>query len=458
MIVLHDVGHAALARLAVHPDDGLVRAAHVVRVDGQVGRLPVDLVDRLPGRCRLLRQRLEPLLDGVLVGAGERRVHEVAGVRVSRMHLDAGAVLDGAAHLVDVGEVDLRVDALGEEVHGERDQVDVAGAFAVAEQAALDAVGARHEGQFGGGDGRAAVVVRVQADAHVLAVADVANEVLDLVGVRVGGAHLDRGGQVEDDLAARVGLPDVRNAVADLDGELGGRLGEDLRAVLIAELDVAQVLLGVLHDQFGASGGHGDALGLVDTEHHAAEELRGRVVQVDVGALDADQRLRRARDEVLAGLGEDGDLNVVGDAVLDDQLADEVEVGLRGGREADLDLFVAQLDEQVEHLHLAGRGHRVDERLVAVAEVGRQPAGSVGDLLGGPGTVGDIDRLERPVAVERHRAGLLGWRPVLRDGAEGGDGGHGSFLRVRWGMPGACKNSATRKPDASQDPSAGSEV
>jgi hypothetical protein len=52
------------------------------------------------------------------------------------------AVLDGAADLVDVGEVDLGVDALGEQVHAQGDQVDVAGALAVAEQAALDPVGA----------------------------------------------------------------------------------------------------------------------------------------------------------------------------------------------------------------------------------------------------------------------------------------------------------------------------
>jgi hypothetical protein len=41
----------------------------------------------------------------------------------------------------------------------------------------------------------------------------------------------------------------------------------------------------------------------------------------------------------------DGD--VVGDQVLLDELADEVEVGLAGRREADLDLLVAHLYEQV---------------------------------------------------------------------------------------------------------------
>src|ERR1700692_3263394 len=38
---LHHVGDAALARLAVDPDDGLVGAADVVRVDGQVRQVPL---------------------------------------------------------------------------------------------------------------------------------------------------------------------------------------------------------------------------------------------------------------------------------------------------------------------------------------------------------------------------------------------------------------------------------
>ena len=64
---------------------------------------------------------------------------------------------------VDVAEVEVGVDALAEQVQRQRDDVDVAGALAVAEQRALDAVGARHHGELGGGDGGAAVVVRDEA-------------------------------------------------------------------------------------------------------------------------------------------------------------------------------------------------------------------------------------------------------------------------------------------------------
>ena len=61
--------------------------------------------------------RLEALLDGVLVRAGEGREDEVAAPRVPLADGQLVAVLDGAPDLVDVGEVDLRVDALAEQVH-----------------------------------------------------------------------------------------------------------------------------------------------------------------------------------------------------------------------------------------------------------------------------------------------------------------------------------------------------
>ena len=77
--------------------------------------------------------------------------------------------------------------------------------------------------------------------------------------------------------------------------------------------------------------------------------------------------------QLLAALHEHLDRDVVGDQVLLDELADEVEVGLAGGGEADLDLLEAHLHERVEHAPLAVRVHRVDQRLVAVAQVDRAP-------------------------------------------------------------------------------------
>ena len=356
-----------------------------------------------PGHAGVGGHRLEALVDRVLVRAGERGEDKVAAVGVALGHLQLVAVLDRAADLVDVAEVDLRVDALAEQVHAQRHQADVAGALAVAEQAALDPVRAGHEAQLGGGHGRAAVVVRVQAQDDVVAVAQVAVHPLDRVGVDVRRGHLDGRGQVDDDLALGRGLPHVVDRVADLDGELqlGARVG--LGGVLVVDVGVGGDLLGVLQAQLRAV--HGDVLDPVpvQAEDHPALQRGGRVVQVDDRLLGAADRLVGALDQVLAGLGQHLDDDVVGDQVLLDQLADEVEVRLAGRGEPDLDLLVAHPDQQLEHAPLAVRGHRVDQRLVAVAQVDCAPAGGGCDGGGGPRAVRQVDRRERCVALPGHR-------------------------------------------------------
>src|SRR4029450_3786448 len=115
-----------------------------------------------------------------------------------------------------------------EQVQAEGDQVDVAGALAVAEQAALDAVGAGAVAELGGGDGGSAVVVRVQGQDDGVPPAEVAVHPLDLVGVDGRLGHLDGRRQVEDDRPVRCRLPDVGDRVADLHGEVELGAGEGL--------------------------------------------------------------------------------------------------------------------------------------------------------------------------------------------------------------------------------------
>ena len=212
---------------------------------------------------------------------------------------------------------------------------DVAGALAVAEQAALDPVGPGHHGQFCRRDRRAAVVVRVQRDCDVLPVTHMPAEPLDLIGVDVRRRHLDGRRQVQDDLAA--GPIGCQTSMTALQTSTANSISVPVKIsgrVLVAELDVAQILLGVLHHQLGAAGRDARCISaLSDLEHHAAEQRRGGVVHVDGRVLAPDHGLRRALDQVLTGLGQHRDGDIVGDLVLLDELADEVEVGLAGGGE-----------------------------------------------------------------------------------------------------------------------------
>ena len=59
------------------------------------------------------------------------------------------AVLDGADDLVDVGDDEAGIDALAEQVQCQGHDVDVAGALAIAEERAFDAIRSRHDRQLG---------------------------------------------------------------------------------------------------------------------------------------------------------------------------------------------------------------------------------------------------------------------------------------------------------------------
>ena len=190
----------------------------------------------VPAARRAPLHVLQALLDGVLVGAREGRVDEVAAPRVPLVHRQLVAVLDGAPDLGHVGEVDLGVDALAEQVHAQGDEADVAGALTVAEQAALDAVGAGEVAELGRRHALAAVVVRVQAHDDRLAAVEVAHHPLDGVGVDVGRGHLDGRGEVDDHLVVGRRVDDRDDLVADAHRELELGAGVRLRGVLVVDV------------------------------------------------------------------------------------------------------------------------------------------------------------------------------------------------------------------------------
>jgi len=266
------------------------------------------------------------------------------------------------------------IDALGVHVEAQGHEIDVAGTLAVAEQAALDAIGAGHVAELGRCDAGAAVVVRMQAENDRIAVLEVAMAPFDLVGVDVGRGHLDRRRQVDDHLLLRRRLVDVADRGADVARELELGAGEALRRILVDPLGVG-IGIGQLLDQLGAGDGDVDDAVIVEAEH--------------------DPPLQRLHQHL------DGD--VVRDRALLDERAHEVEVGLRGGGEADLDLLEAHLAQEAEHASLAIRVHRLDQGLVAVPEVDRAPDRRLGDDLGRPLSVGEGNGPEGNVLLARVR-------------------------------------------------------
>ena len=96
-------------------------------------------------------------------------------------------------------------------------------------------------------------------------------------------------------------------------------------------------------------------------------------------ACRALQRLEGAGDQFGPALDQHLQRHVVRHAAFLDAPAGEVEIGLRGRGEADLDFLEAHVEQQLEHARLALLAHRIDQRLVAVAQVDRAPDRRLGD-------------------------------------------------------------------------------
>lgn len=254
VVGFHNVGNAALAGLRVHTNNGLVGAANILGVDGQVGDFPGDVVNILVSPCGHLVEVVEAFVDGILVGAGEGGKDQVAAVGLAGGDGHLVAVFDGFPDFVDVAEGDLRVHTASQHIEAQSDQVDVAGAFAVAEEAAFNAVGAGHETEFGGGDAGAAVIVGVQGEDGGVPVGEVAAHPFYLVGVHVGGGHFDGGWQVDNDGIIGCGADGFGDGIADVFGEGQFGAGEGFGAVFPAPVSVG-VVLGDTADQCGGVGG-----------------------------------------------------------------------------------------------------------------------------------------------------------------------------------------------------------
>ena len=328
--------------------------------------------------------------------AGESGEDQFAGIGVTGRNRQLVAIFDGLDDLVHVGEIQLRINALRVKIQAQCHQVDIAGAFAIAEQAALDPVRARHQAEFRCSDAGTAVIMGVQADHDMVALADMFAHPLDLVGVDIGCCRLDRCRQVEDQRFFGGRLDNVHDSLDHFQAEIEFRGGKGFRRIF--EMPVGVGIFFRLFAQDGRAFASDvlDSL-LVELEHHVAPGRGHRVVQMDYRLFRALEAGKAGFDQVAARLGQHLDDDVVGDLSGFDQAADKIEIGGAGGRKADLDLLYADLHQEVEEALFLLRVHRIDQRLIAVAQIGGQPARGLVYRAGRPLSVGQVYLRKRAV-------------------------------------------------------------
>ena len=249
----------------------------------------------------------------------------------------------------------------------------------------------------------------VQADHHRIAVGDQPPEQFDLIGVDIRRGALDRRGQVEDNRLVRRRLEHVHHRGADFDREI--ELGSGKRLGRIFETPVgAGVFRCLVAQDLGP--GDGDVLDLspAHPEHDLAPCWGHRIIQVDDRGARPFQAGEACLDQVAASLGQYLHGHIVGNAARTHQIGDIIEVGRARSGKADLDFLDPDLAQQVEKPRLLFRPHRVDQRLVAIAQVGRQPARRRGYRARWPLPVGQVDGREGSVfgrRVAEHGHGVV---------------------------------------------------
>ena len=397
VFLVEHIGDAALARLRVDADDGLVAAPDILRIDREVRHAPRQIGAFL----QFALAAVEAFLDRILVRPGEGGEDEFADVGMPLAHGHARDPLVDVAQAGQVGKVESCRDAVAVHVQGHVDDVEIAGAFSVTEESALDTVGPGHQAQLGRGGAGAAVIVSVQGDEHGIATVQMTAHPLDHVGVDVRRGPLHRVGQVDNHLFLRRRLPDIDDGIAALQREIEFGVGEGFGRILQHDLGLRNGRDELLHQLRALDRDVADLFAGRVAEGDAALQGRGGVVDMDDGALRSGDGLEGAADEVLARLHQHLHGDVGGDAVLVDEAAQEIEFRVRGRGKADLDLLEADLAEQVEELELFLHRHGLRERLISVAKVDAAP------------DRGMRDRPVRPLPV---RQGDRGEGPVLADG------------------------------------------
>jgi len=157
------------------------------------------------------------------VAARESGEHKLAGIGMARMRCNLGAVLDGLDDLAHARKIELRVDALRVQfiANVTRSMLPVRSPLPSNVPSTRSAPASTPSSARG--HTAPAIVVRVQADAEVLAMGHVLAHVLNHVRVHVRGAHLDSGRKIDHHglaVASTAARDDL--GVSILAGELHG--------------------------------------------------------------------------------------------------------------------------------------------------------------------------------------------------------------------------------------------
>jgi len=333
-------------------------------------------------------------------------------------------VLDPTNQRGQVAEIELWIDALTHQIQRERNDIDVSRPLSVAEERPFDTIGPRQHPELRSGHAATAVVMRMDADDRRVPVRQHSTKEFDRIRIYIRRRDFDRRRQVQNHRTSGIGLEHIHHRLTDLDRkiEFGRRI--TLGRILEANILIRPCKGLRLHELRSIDCDRLDARPILP-EDDASLERRCRVVEVNDRCRRALDCLEGSPNQVFAALREDLNRDVLRDSIFIDQPTNEIELRRRGARKADLDLLEPDCHQRLEEADLALPTHRLDERLIAVAQIDAAPARRPLEHAIGPHPIGQFEADEGAIAVMGHHI-----RPSTRRAAARSPGLGSRYSRI----------------------------
>ena len=297
----------------------------------------------------------------------------------------------------------MRVHALGVHIQGHRYDIQVAGAFPVAEQTAFDAFRSGQQAQFRAGYARTSVIMGMQADDGRFPVGQMLDKIFNLVRIGIGGTHLHRSRQIDDDRFFFCSSQRVHHFMADAYGKVLFRSRIAFRGIFITDVHAAagHFLFRQLADQLCAL--HGDVHDAIHIflEDDLALQGGGGIIKMNDYVFRALDRLKGLLDQLRPGLYQHLQVHVVRHQILFDEGTDNFIFRFRSRRKPDFNFFKADIDQRTEHAQLFMELHGRYQCLVAVPQVHAAPDGRLINNMIRPVTVFQRNLCKRDILLQR---------------------------------------------------------
>jgi len=228
------------------------------------------------------------------------------------------------------------------------------------------------------------------------------DEIFDLIGIRVRGAHFNRVRQVQNHRMLRRAAKRFHHASTDCNRIVHFGAGKAFRGIFIAEIgSAAGSFFGEFAHQFGAFHRNVDDTVHVFFKYDLALQRGGGVVKMDDNIFGTADGFECFFDEVRSGLHQNLQPDIVRNKVLFNQRAADFVFGFGRGRESDFDFLESDPDQRLKEIELLFQIHRRHQRLIAVAQVNGAPHRCFGDGVVRPLTPRHFHRNKRMILFVR---------------------------------------------------------